>query len=170
MKKFKEIPIEEFSVRPFDIIDKGWMLITAGRREKFNTMTASWGGLGTLWNKPVALVVLRPQRYTKEFMDAGMRFSLSFLPAQFRRAMAYLGKVSGRNENKIEKCGLTPTFDAVGTPYFEESHTVLFCKKLYAQPLGEEFFINASELVKSCYPKKDFHTLYVGEIEKILSE
>ncbi|MCD8284475.1 MAG: flavin reductase family protein [Opitutae bacterium] len=170
MKDFKQIPVAEFTAHPFSLINRGWMLIAAGNREKFNAMTASWGGLGTLWNKPVAFVFIRPQRYTKEFVDANERFSLSFPPAQFRKAMSYIGTVSGRDENKIEKSGLTSAFDAAGTPYFEEAHTVLLCRKLYAQPMGEEFFLDGGKVVKSCYPLKDFHTLYVGEIEKVLSE
>lgn len=75
------------------------MLITAGR-DKCNTMTASWGGLGVMWSKNVAFVVVRPQRYTKEFLDAEPAFSLSFLGDEHRKALSYLGSVSGRNEDK----------------------------------------------------------------------
>lgn len=170
MKNFKEISPADFGVKPIELIKNGWMLITAGTREKINTMTASWGGLGVMWNLPVAYVVIRPQRYTKTFVDAGERFSLSFPSAKFKKQMAYLGSVSGRDEDKIAKSGLTPVFDdATGTPFFEESHTALICRKLYAQPMASEFFIDRAP-AEQWYPQKDFHTLYVAEIEKILTE
>lgn len=167
MKNFKEIAAAEFSARPVDLFHDNWMLITAGTREKFNTMTASWGGLGEMWGLPAAFVVIRPQRYTKTFVDACGRFSLSFPPAEFKKQMAYLGKVSGRDEDKIAKSGLTPVFDAAGTPFFEESSAVLLCRKLYAQPMAPEFFVDRA-LDAKWYPQRDHHTLYVAEIEKVL--
>ena len=48
------------SENAFDLIGKGGMLVTAGNKEKLNTMTASWGGIGWLWNRPVAFVFIRP--------------------------------------------------------------------------------------------------------------
>ena len=48
----------------FHLIGKEWMLITSGTIDRFNTMTASWGGIGWLWNKPVAYIFVRPDRYT----------------------------------------------------------------------------------------------------------
>ena len=107
MSEFKPINPEALQDNPFSLIGKGWMLITAGR-DKCNAMTASWGGLGVMWSKNVAFVVVRPQRYTKEFLDAEPAFSLSFLGDEHRKALSYLGSVSGRNEDKMARCGLTP--------------------------------------------------------------
>ena len=67
-------------------------------------MTASWGGVGIMWGKTAATIYLRPQRYTKEFVDANDTFTLSFFGGREKQAMGYLGKVSGRDEpDKISR-------------------------------------------------------------------
>lgn len=119
-----------------------------------------------MWGKNVAFIVLRPQRYTKEFVDAGETFSLSVLDESFRKTYSYLGTVSGRDEDKIAKSGLTVTHEGE-TPYFEEANTVLVCRKLYAQEYQPECFLNKEPDAK-WYPGKDYHTMYIAEIEKVL--
>ena len=157
---------EEIKRDPFTLIDKDWMLITAEKEGKVNTMTASWGGVGIIWNKKVAYIFIRPQRYTKEFVDASQRFSLSVLPDSYRKELTYLGRVSGRDEDKIAKTGLKVAYEN-NVPYFEESKYVLICRKLYAQDLKGECFIDKSLDPKN-YPTQDYHTMYVAEIEEVL--
>ncbi|AGA69140.1 conserved protein of DIM6/NTAB family [Desulfitobacterium dichloroeliminans LMG P-21439] len=169
MRTFKEITPEQFIHSPFQLLDKEWMLITAGNEVKVNTMTASWGGLGVLWNKNVAYVFIRPTRYTKEFVDASATLSLSFFDSAHKKQMGYLGRVSGRDVDKIKESGLTVLKAEDGTPYFEEAKITLFCKKLYAQELKPECFTEAGIDEKN-YPLKDYHTMYVVEIEQILVE
>jgi flavin reductase (DIM6/NTAB) family NADH-FMN oxidoreductase RutF len=142
------------------------MLITAKNNDKVNTMTASWGGFGVMWNKNVAHIVLRPQRYTKEFVDNSDNFSLTFFDEKFKKQLGYLGKVSGRDEDKISKANLTTQY-LDDTPYFEEGNIVIKCKKLYAQDFKPECFVE-SDLAEKIYPDKDYHKLYFGEIEKVL--
>jgi len=166
MSTFKEIKPEELNKSPFKLIGSDWMLITAEKDGKVNTMTASWGGLGVLWGKNVAYIVLRPQRYTKEFVDNSETFSLTFFDDSYKKKLSYLGSVSGRDEDKIGKSGLTVVHDN-NTPYFEEGNLIILCKKLYAQSLKPECFI-ADELDSMWYPQKDYHTLYVAEVTKIL--
>ncbi len=162
----KSISVSDINNNVFDLIGKGWMLVTAGDEQKVNTMTASWGALGVIWKKPAATVYLRPQRYTKEFVDAHDTFSLNFFGSGFRDEFTYLGSVSGRDEDKIAKVGLTTAF-ADGTPYFEEASMVLVCRKAYAQTFEESCFIDKNALVE-CYPDNDLHTLYIGYIEQVL--
>lgn len=164
---FKEIAIKDIPFSPFDIKNK-WMLITAEKDGKVNTMTASWGSFGIMWNKEVVSIVIRPQRYTKEFVDAADSFSLTFFDKSYLKKLSYLGKVSGRDEDKIETAELSIRYDN-NIPYFEEAETAIFAKKLYAQPMGGEFFIDES-LIDRWYPSKDFHILYVGEITKVISK
>lgn len=166
MSNFKEIKLNKYNIDPFELKDK-WMLVTAKKDNDINTMTASWGGFGIMWNKEVAFVVIRPQRFTKEFVDASESFSLCFFDEAYKKQLAYLGKVSGRDENKIEKSALTAVIDDTQIPYFQEADVILFVKKLYAQPMGEEFFIEKS-IIEKWFVEKDFHTLYIAEIEKIL--
>lgn len=166
MSDFKEIQPEGFEQSPFKMIGKDWMLVTAEKEGKVNTMTASWGGMGIMWGKNVVYVVLRPQRYTKEFVDYGDTFSLSFFDGQYKKQLGYLGSVSGRDEDKIQKSELT-VLQPGDTPYFAEASTVILCKKLFAQELRPESFI-ATELDEKWYPGKDYHTLYIAEVERIL--
>ncbi len=163
---FKEITPSQLDKNAFSLIGDDWMLITAAKGEKVNTMTASWGGLGVIWNKNVAYIFIRPQRYTKEFVDSSDTLSLCVLDQSRKDDLTYLGRVSGRDEDKIKKCALTTVFDNK-TPYFEESKLVFICKKLFAQQLTPDSFIQ-KELIEKNYPLKDFHTMYVVEIEKIL--
>ncbi|NLO08426.1 MAG: flavin reductase family protein [Clostridiales bacterium] len=166
MNQYKLISAEQFRKNPFQLIGKDWMLITAGNEEKVNTMTASWGGLGVMYGKNVAYVVIRPQRYTKEFVDREETFSLSFFDKEYRKTLNYLGTVSGRNEDKITKSGLT-VVRYEDTPYFNEANHVLICKKLFKQPLSTEGLLE-ERLEKTWYRNGDHHTLYIAEITNIL--
>jgi flavin reductase (DIM6/NTAB) family NADH-FMN oxidoreductase RutF len=166
MNHYKEILPEVLRKNPFQLIGKDWMLITAGNEEKANTMTASWGGLGVMYGKNVAYIVVRPQRYTKEFLDQEATFSLSFLDKEYRSAMNYLGTVSGRNEDKISKSGLTLSY-LDGTPYFGEASTVLICRKLFRQAMQEDSLLD-EKLNNTWYPGKDYHIMYIAEITKVL--
>ena len=166
MKQFKEVTPELMRKNPFELIGKDWMLVTAGNDEKVNTMTASWGGLGVMWGKNVAFIVIRPQRYTKEFIDREDTFSLSFFDKDFRKELNYLGSTSGRDEDKINNAGLT-VVNTDQTPYFDEANLVFICKKLFQQPFEENSFLDEN-FSSTFYPNKDFHTLYIAEITKII--
>ena len=164
----KEISHDHFNENSFNMIGKDWLLITAEKDGRVNTMTASWGGLGIMWNKKVAYIFIRPQRYTKEFVDSADRLSISVLPNSYRRELGYLGRVSGRDEDKISNVNLTvKQYEDV--PYFDEARLTLICKKLYAQALKEECFIDKG-IIDEWYPERDYHIMYVVEIEKILEK
>lgn len=163
-----EIPVEKLEKTPFELIGKDWMLVTAEMEGRVNAMTASWGGMGVMWGKNVAFVVIRPTRYTKEFVDAAETFSLAFLDENYRKALNYFGTVSGRDEDKIAKTGLTVMHEGK-TPYFEEAGLVLICRKLYAQQYDPACFIDL-ESDEKWYPEKDYHTLYIAEIVKALKK
>lgn len=166
MDTFKEIKAEELQENPFKKIGKDWMLVTAKSGDNINTMTASWGGLGVMWNKNVAFVVIRPQRYTKEFIDSSDSFSLSFYDEKYKKNLTYLGSVSGRDENKIKKASFNVAYDD-DTPFFVEASIVIKCNKLFAMPFEEQYFIDKSIINKN-YQEKDYHTLYIAEIDKVL--
>lgn len=168
MKEFHTVAAEELTQNPFHMIGKQWMLITAKKGDKVNTMTASWGGVGFLWNKPVAFVFIRPTRYTYGFVEDAETLSLNFLPEAYRKELNYCGTVSGRDEDKIKKCGFH-TAEESGTPYFEESDTVFLCKKQYGQMLVPEGFCDAA-FDQKMYADKNYHKLYIVEIEKVLSK
>ncbi|WP_411678054.1 flavin reductase family protein [Caproicibacter sp.] len=165
---FQEIPISELQFNPFTMIDKEWMLITAGSAEQCNTMTASWGGLGILWNKNVSTIYVRPTRYTLEFLNRESHYSLCVLDESHRAALNYCGSHSGRDGDKIKAAGLTPVFTE-NAPYFEEAKLVLICRKLYRQELKPDCFLDPAVREKN-YKENDFHSVFIGEIEKVLKK
>lgn len=169
MNDFKAITPEELE-NTFRLIGKDWMLITAkgqdeNGKETVNTMTASWGGMGILWNKPVAFCFIRPQRYTHTLTEQSDRFSLSFFSEEYRSALRLCGTKSGRDIDKFEATGLTPAM-IEDTPCVKEARITLLCRKLYADTLKESSFLDPALLQN--YKDGDFHTVYVAEIEKIL--
>ncbi len=165
MAEFTRIPPEELTENPFSLIGKEWMLITAGSTACCNTMTASWGGVGVLWNKPVAIAYVRPTRHTYGFMENSDRFTLSFLPEEHREALRLCGTMSGREGDKFEAAGLT-VCEAEGAPAVSQARLILVCRKLYVQDMDETKFVDKTLL--SHYNANDFHRQYIGEVEAVL--
>jgi len=163
---FTKINPELISDNPFKLINNDWMLITAGDMQSFNTMTASWGGMGILWNKKVVFCFIRPTQYTFQFMEKTKHFTLSFFSEQYREALNFCGTKSGKNTDKMKHTGLTPIKSDNGSVYFKEARMVLECKKIYSDPLKHERFLDVA--IEKNYPAKDYHTLYIGEITTCL--
>jgi flavin reductase (DIM6/NTAB) family NADH-FMN oxidoreductase RutF len=162
---FKETKPELLADNPFKLIGADWMLITAGTPQSFNTMTASWGGLGVLWERKVCYIFIRPTRYTFEFVEKSPDFTLSFFEEQHRKALQFCGTHSGRDTDKIKGTGLTAVKDG-GYVYFSEARLALLCRKLYHQDISPDRFLDPK--IDGLYPKKDYHRMYVGEIVKCL--
>ena len=163
---FREIKPEELKENPFDLIGKQWMLITAGDETKCNTMTASWGGVGIMWGKPTATAYIRDSRFTKEFVDGSEYYTLSFFEETYRPALSLCGRVSGRDTDKMKDAGLTPYY-IDGTSAIAEARLIFVCRKVFHQRMGEENFDDRKNLEK-WYPDRDMHTMYMGEIVKVL--
>lgn len=164
--RFVEIAPEQIEENPFKLIGGDWMLITAGSPQKFNMMTASWGGFGVLWDKPVSFIFVRPSRYTFEFLQKHSTFTLCFFDENYRRVLEYCGSQSGRHVNKLERTGLTPVEAANGSVYFEEARLVFECRKLYYQDLDPTAFM--TQTLAAIYPQQDYHRMFIGEIERAL--
>ncbi len=164
----KQINPEDLSLKPFCAFDCDWALLSAGNKNDFNTMTVSWGGLGTLWGVPVATAYVRPQRFTYEFMERERFFSLSFFNGH-KDALAYLGSHSGRNDDKLAKTDLTPRFDNLASaPMFSQSTLTLVCKKAYFTDIKPDNIIDRGIVVAKNYPNNDFHRIYIGEVVQVL--
>ncbi len=192
---FKEILPSELNKTAFEMIGKDWMLIASGNENSLNTMTASWGGMGVMWNKNVVFAFIRPSRYTFDFVNKHDYFSCSFFDESYRKMLSYMGTHSGRDTDKIKECALTPIFSEIvnyktednclnssevdtkdsalssapsSVPFFEQANTAIICKKLYAQPMNDKFFTD--EKTKEKFGGEDFHYLYIGEIIKVLKK
>ena len=162
---FTEINCENLNMNAFKSIGKDWMLITSGNKEKFNTMTASWGSVGVLWNKNIATIFVRPQRYTFEFLENNDFYTLSFFDDEFKKELAFCGRNSGKDLDKVKSTGLAPIFDDNFT-LFSQAKLVFVCKKIYTDFIKPDNFLDDS--IKINYENNDYHKMYVGEIMKCL--
>ena len=155
----------EFTTDIFAQFDKKWALLTAGNKDSFNTMTISWGGLGTLWSKPVATAYVRTSRYTHDFMDREDYFTISFYPDSCKKILGVLGSKSGRDMDKIKDSGLSAkVLDQSIT--FEEADVTMVCKKLFVQRLDVAKI--PEDIVKTYYEGDEPHDMYIGEVVDIL--
>ena len=163
MNNFIKHAPKDLHLDPITEIGQKWMLLTASKPDgSFNTMTASWGGIGVLWNKPVAFIFIRPQRYTKEFVDASDYLTASFYKEEYRPALTFCGRNSGRTTDKVKETGLTPAAFGEGIA-FEEAERVLLLKKLYCGRIDPTDFTE-KDLDGVNYTDKDYHAVYVCEI------
>ena len=161
---FKEITAKEINKNLIDAIANEWMLITAGDQNGYNMMTASWGFMGEIWGNDTAVALIRPQRYTMEFVEKQDFYTLSFYGNQ-KQIHKICGSMSGRDVNKTELTGLTPIFSD-NSVYFKEANLVIICKKQYIQEMTEECFCDKEPL--KWFENKDFHKMIFGKIVKVL--
>ncbi|MBN1429101.1 MAG: flavin reductase family protein [Anaerolineae bacterium] len=159
---FQPQTLELIADNVFKLIGRDWMLVTAGSQSHYNTMTASWGGLGHLWNRNVCFCFVRPQRYTYQFIEETPAFSLSFFDERYRAALELCGSRSGRNVDKAAATGLTPIEITPGIISFAEARLVLECKKIYFDDINPAQFVDPS--VAEHYAARDYHRMYIGEI------
>ncbi len=167
MTTFREITPAEMGGDVFSRIGKQWMLIGAGDAEKMNMMTASWGAMGVLWNKPVTIAYIRPSRYTMGFVEQQEYYSLCFFDETYRDVLTLCGRQSGRDIDKVQATGLTPCYDREA-PYFAEASLVVICRKLYQQDMDPAQFLDES--IENNYHGADYHRQYIGEIVTVLEK
>lgn len=161
----KKIDLTTLTDNVFNLIGKEWLLITAGDKNGFNTMTASWGCIGWLWNRPVAVVFIRPERYTHLLTEQSDHITLSFLGNgdEAREIYNLCGSKSGRDCDKIKESGLQPIETESGNIAFTQSRLTLECRKLYKDSIKPECFIDNS--ISKWYGEKGgYHDAYILEI------
>ena len=169
MHVFQPVHIEDSLELQMMFGNEKMMLITAARDGKVNTMTASWGGFGYIWDRYVVTIYVRESRYTREILDGAEGFSISFLNYQnYRREYKYLGTVSGRTEDKIAACRLGIDYDEDDdVPYIDEAGNVIICRKLLKLPITKESIL-VPEINESVYKDGDYHVIYIGEVTKVM--
>lgn len=158
------IPVHELALQPFAAWDQAWFLLTAGENKPggFNSMTVSWGALGWIWERPLAIVVVRPQRYTREFMEKHNTFSLCAFSEEHRESLKMLGTLSGRDTDKMARCGLTPIpLSQIPCPGFDEAELILECRKTYFTDLDPRNFL--ADFIAPHY-QGDYHRVYFAEV------
>ena len=158
----------EFSVSPHYLFDRQMVLLACGdfAKGEYNCMTIGWGLFGTMWSVPAALVVVRPSRFTYEFMERHDNFTLTAFPKTYKRDIVYLGRHSGRDEDKLSKTQLSAVAaDLVSSPTFAEAELSVECKKIYFSDYKPEHFL--APFIHDQYDGGDYHRLYYGEILQI---
>ncbi len=163
MQHLKEIRPFDITDNVFKLLDHDWMLVTAGNLKDFNTMTASWGHMGILWNLPIAIAYVRPQRHTYGFMNRYEDYTLSFFTGEYRDALNYCGSRSGRDTDKMRETGLIAVETERGNVTFRQARIVLECRKIYQDDLKKENFL-VPEVARKNYPTDDFHRFFMGHI------
>jgi len=153
------------SLDVWNVFNEKNALLTAGDRERCNTMTVGWCQVGRLWNQPVCTVYVRPERYTYEFIDAADYFTLSILPAEHKKTtMVYCGTKSGRDVDKIKECGLTVAYGVGDAPFFEEAELVLVCQKIYVQDMDAGCVVNGEHILPFYGEQGGWHRIYTGKL------
>lgn len=156
--------IDKYNVNVFEKFNKEWALVTAGDISNFNTMTISWGGFGTLWNKSVVTVYIRKSRYTHQFLNNNEFFTLSFYSDNYKKDLGILGSKSGRDTNKVSLTNLTPK-QIDNTTTFNEASTTIVCKKLFSYDMDIKRI--PSDIKDNFYKDNDIHTIFIGEVVSI---
>ena len=159
---YRQVSPENIPGNFIKMVSNDWMLITAGGKEKFNMMTASWGGIGVLYNKPVAICFINPARYTYQVIENSDTYTLTFYTEAYRDALKYCGSKSGRDEDKVKGSGLTPVETANGAMAFGEAWMIIECKKLVSQSISLDAINNKEEQSKRA--SQPMHKMYIGEI------
>ena len=152
--------MEKVSINPFEKFAKDWALVTAGTKEKFNSMTIAWGGMGTLWRVPVLQIFIRPNRYTFKFLEENEYFTVSFYDKKYKKALGIMGSKSGKDFDKVQLTGLTPKFLENGITYEEATETYV-CKKIYMKEMDKSKF---PEKVSDMYKDEPAHYVIFGEL------
>ena len=166
-----QIEPEKLLIRAVNLWKNQWLVLTSGDYNKgdYNAMTVAWGSFGVMWNKPFAQVVVRPTRFTHQFMEKYDSFSLCAFSSSYQQALSLLGSKSGRNTDKIKQSGLTPiSSHKIAAPCFKEAELIIECQKIYWDDFRPEHFLE-NEIEKN-YPKKDYHRIYYGEMVTILGD
>lgn len=166
MGDFKEISIKDLTATFSSLIGENYALITVGDKNNMNMMTASWGTMGIMWNKNVVNMVVRPSRYTYEYMVNNECFTLNFLEEGNQEIYSFCGTKSGRDYDKVKETGLIPIEVSDSCFAFDKSKYVFVCKKLYSQPMDLNCF-NSTKVGNQLYPNNDIHVQFIAEIEKI---
>ena len=166
--EFVSIHPKEIRENPIKLFGDDWAVVAAGSPDDFNELTVSWGALGDAWwdNMPIAIIFVSATRYTHKYLEENDTFSINIFPPQYRKALAYIGSRSGKNEDKVAATGLKVEFSENGTPLFNEARMIIECRKIYAHDLDRSKF---SDSLIGNYAQKKFqgvvpHTVYFGEI------
>jgi len=165
----REVKVTELSVDVVNLWMNRWLLLTSGTIDECNMMTVGWGSIGYMWKKPFVQIVVRPQRHTRKYVEQSDSFTLCAFPEKYRKDLATLGTISGRNGDKLSKTGLTLKVSRrVASPSYNEAELILECRKIYYQDMDPRGFVDKT--IQENYGENDYHRIYFGEILSVFCE
>ena len=162
LQGYKQLSPDKIPGNIIKTLNEDWMIITAGTDEKFNMMTAGWGGIGVLYSKPVAICFINPLNYTYQFMETNDTYTFTFYTEVYREALLYCGSNSGRDTDKVKGSGLTPITTPSGSKAFSEAWLIIECRKLVGQSLNHDTLFDDN--VKNEWAGKQLPKMFIGEI------
>ena len=158
----RRIDPADLTIRPFHILDREWALLASGAARP-NLMTVSWGGLGTLWERPMVTVYVRPTRYTFSLLAERPEFTLNFMPPAARPALQLCGTRSGRDLDKWKAAGLTAEpSETIAVPRVAGARLALECRVVASLDFDPQRFLDAK--IEKLYPNRDYHRVMFGEL------
>jgi flavin reductase (DIM6/NTAB) family NADH-FMN oxidoreductase RutF len=158
----KDVDYMHVSEDSINIIKKGAFL-TVKSGDALNTMTIGWATFGVIWGKPIMMVAVRSSRYTFGIIEAAKDFTVTVPAGDMREETDFCGTKSGRDMDKFKMCNLeTADSQHVASPIIKTQGRHYECKIIYKSAMDAVHFDKGYD--KSIYPKKDYHTLYFGEI------
>lgn len=166
--QYEAVAAEDFDENIFKLVGKDFTVITAG--ETPNSMVASWGGVGIMFNKPVTWNFLRANRFTLEKIRETGTYTMCYFPDQYKGDIMQFGTKSGRNTDKMAQTKLTPMATPDGYPAYAEAKIIIECKLIAASTVSkDEFYTEEAKtfLQEGFDDAKDWHKLVYGEITKI---
>ena len=157
-------------LNPYYRFFKDPAIATGGTKEDFNSITIGWGSFGVLYQKPIMIVYVKPERYTWKFLEKGEYFTVSFLKRKHRKKLGFIGSKSGRDlKNKEKEAGLHIINKGPGLGIiFKESYETYVCKLIYKHSID---YNGLHQDIKkfydshvSGYQGKTPHSMYIGEV------
>lgn len=167
-QNYETVAAADFNENFFKLVADDWTVITAG--EDPNSMVASWGGAGIMFNKPVTWCFLRANRYTLEKIRETGVYTMCYFPEQYKNDIMQFGIKSGINTDKMDKTALTPMDTPAGVPAYKEARVIIECRLIAASTVSKDEFYTeeAKEFLQGGYDEaKDWHKLVYGEITNI---
>ncbi len=158
----KDVDYMSVADKAIERIKQGaFLTVRAG--DDLNTMTIGWATIGYCWRKPVFMIAVRNSRHTFQIIEKAADFTVSVASGDMRKEITYCGTKSGRDVNKFRECGLkTAKSRRVTSPIIDVPGLHIECRIVFKAPMNPADLISEYQ---SLYPKKDYHTLYFGEIQ-----
>ncbi|MCQ2411060.1 MAG: flavin reductase family protein [Elusimicrobiaceae bacterium] len=158
------VPFNFNAGKNLEILSKTAFLTTY-RMGKTNVMVTAWGALGVMWKLPIFVALVRKSRYSHDLIEKTHEFSVTFPYADMSKAAEIFGHHSGRDMNKLEKCGLaTRPARRIETPVLDVPGMHLECNVIYARPMNAEKLDPAIQELWYDRQSNDYHTFFVSHI------